>query len=62
MSFDEFVASCPSDLQVEARAVWNALEAVELSETPDATGVEVSDEDLFFAVTGSKQDAAAYWQ
>ena len=57
VSFDEFVASCPSDLQAEAHAVWNALEPLEPSETPDVTGAEISDEDLFAAVTGPKKDA-----
>ena len=58
VSFEEFVAPFAADLQTKARAVWDATEPVIPREPSGAGPKEISDDDLFAAVTIENKEAS----
>lgn len=51
VSFEEFIAPLPADLQTKARAVWDAIEPEIPHARSDAGPTEISDDELFAAIT-----------
>ncbi len=59
--FDDFIASFPAEVQVRARAIWNAAESPETTATEDSRE-GVSDDDLLTAADAAKRDSLlAQW-
>ncbi len=51
VSFEEFIAPFPADLQTKARAVWDAIEPDIPREPSGTRPTEISDDDLFAGIT-----------